>query len=78
MAEKSIGNKLEKGVQPDALLKCGLSGILTFVGCISLTVAFFMWKLNIYDYALCFFGASGLNKTLKIIADSVLNLRRGK
>lgn len=56
----------------DALSRCGLSGILTFIGCIAMTEEFIRLELDMWIYALCFFGASGLNKTLKIIGEKVV------
>lgn len=51
----------------DALSQCGLSGILTTIGCLSLVIAFFLWKVDMWIFTMCFFGASGLNKGLKIL-----------
>ncbi len=56
----------------DSLMKCGLSGILTFIGCIVLCEEFIRRELDMWEFALCFFGASGLNKTLKIIGERVV------
>lgn len=55
----------------DALSQCGLGGILTFVGCMVLIEEFIRRELDMWIFALCYFGASGLNKTLRIIANKV-------